>query len=138
MKSWDILRDGGSAQSPIMLLIKKIHSLDYFGWFANRLIELAAGWCDRAGGHGYLSLVAAQQAKSACSKIRNGRHEAPFWRDLHAVTGIYTGHLHPLPGPDRHALVGVLGRQGATPTPTRTGSAIQHSSGMTCRNHRCR
>lgn len=84
------LEDGGAARSPFMFLIRKIHSLDYFGWVANRVIELVAGWA--------VVLVVSgiylwwPRGKSVGQfKIRNGAKKRPFWRDLHAVTGIYTG-----------------------------------------------
>lgn len=83
------LADGGSSQTPIMLLIKKIHSLDYFGWFANRLIELAAGWSIVLVVSG-IYLWWPRNKDVGVFKIRQGARKRPFWRDLHAVTGLYT------------------------------------------------
>ncbi|MBX2855464.1 MAG: PepSY domain-containing protein, partial [Rhodobacteraceae bacterium] len=38
------LWDGGFAGSPSIWVVRKIHSLEYFGWVANRLIELVGCW----------------------------------------------------------------------------------------------
>lgn len=82
--------DGGAAKSPIMQLIRKIHSLDYFGWVANRLVELAAGWSIVLVVSG-IYLWWPRNKGVGVFKIRAGSTKRPFWRDLHAVTGIYTG-----------------------------------------------
>jgi uncharacterized iron-regulated membrane protein len=85
-----VLEDGGAARSPIMQLIRKIHSLDYFGWVANRVIELVAGWAIVLVASGiYLWWPRGKDVGQF--KIRSGAKKRPFWRDLHAVTGIYTG-----------------------------------------------
>jgi uncharacterized iron-regulated membrane protein len=85
-----VLEDGGSARSPLMLLIRKIHSLDYFGWVANRVIELVAGWSIVLVVSG-IYLWWPRDREAGNFKIRAGVKKRPFWRDLHAVTGIYTG-----------------------------------------------
>lgn len=85
-----VLDDGGSARSPLMLLIRKIHSLDYFGWVANRVIELVAGWAIVLVVSG-IYLWWPREREAGNFKIRTGVKKRPFWRDLHAVTGIYTG-----------------------------------------------
>jgi uncharacterized iron-regulated membrane protein len=85
-----ILEDGGAARSPLMLLIRKIHSLDYFGWIANRVIELVAGWAIVLVVSG-IYLWWPRNKGVGVFKIRSGAARRPFWRDLHAVTGLYTG-----------------------------------------------
>ncbi|MER5173256.1 PepSY-associated TM helix domain-containing protein [Thioclava kandeliae] len=84
------LWDGGASGSPAMSLVRRLHSLDYVGWFGNRLIEAAAGWMILLVGSGiYLWLPRGRQHLGTVRiKARRGR---PWWRDLHAVTGIYTG-----------------------------------------------
>ncbi|WP_232830911.1 PepSY domain-containing protein [Tropicimonas sp. IMCC34011] len=89
------LWDSGAAGSPAMYVVRKLHSLEYVGWLGNRLIEAAAGWMILLVGTGiYLWLprgrknVGTTRIKAARAKGRRGR---PWWRDLHAVTGIYTG-----------------------------------------------
>jgi uncharacterized iron-regulated membrane protein len=73
-----------------MLLIRKIHSLDYFGWVANRVIELVAGWAIVLVVSG-IYLWWPRNKGVGVFRIRSGAVKRPFWRDLHAVTGLYTG-----------------------------------------------
>lgn len=84
------LDDGGAAQSPIMLVIRKIHSLDYFGWVANRVIEIVAGWAIILVVSG-IYLWWPRGRNLGTFKIRSSAKRRPFWRDLHAVTGLYAG-----------------------------------------------
>lgn len=70
--------------------IRKLHSLKYFGRVARGAIEIAAGWAvllvltgvylwwPRGRGGGVLS-------------VRGSPRRRLFWRDLHAVTGIFVG-----------------------------------------------
>jgi uncharacterized iron-regulated membrane protein len=70
-------------------VVKKIHSLDYFGTWSNRLVEIVGGfalmlvvtgvylWWPRQGG-GVLS-------------VRGAPSKRVFWRDTHAVTGAIAG-----------------------------------------------
>ncbi len=84
------LSDAGFAATPFMKLVRKIHSLDYFGWVANRVIEIVAGWALILVISGiYLWLPRGRQV--GAFKVRRGAKRRPFWRDLHAVTGLYTG-----------------------------------------------
>lgn len=81
--------DGGAAGSPAMHVVRKLHSLEYVGWIGNRLIEMAAGWMVLLVASGvYLWWPRGRQTGGFRVKARKGR---PWWRDLHAVTGIYTG-----------------------------------------------
>ncbi|WP_460273645.1 PepSY-associated TM helix domain-containing protein [Celeribacter sp. ULVN23_4] len=84
------LWDGGAAGSPAMYVVRKLHSLEYVGWFGNRLIEAAAGWMVLLVASGiYLWLPRGRKTVGTLRiKATRGR---PWWRDLHAVTGIYTG-----------------------------------------------
>ncbi|MCA0922956.1 PepSY-associated TM helix domain-containing protein [Pseudooceanicola nanhaiensis] len=84
------LWDGGAAGSPAMYVVRKLHSLEYVGWFGNRLIEAAAGWMVLLVASGiYLWLPRGRKTVGTLKiKAKRGR---PWWRDLHAVTGIYTG-----------------------------------------------
>jgi uncharacterized iron-regulated membrane protein len=71
-----------------MLLVRKIHSLDYFGWVANRVIEMVAGWAIVLVATGsYLWWPRTRAA--GVLKIRPGVTKRAWWRDLHAVTGLY-------------------------------------------------
>ncbi|MFC3613075.1 PepSY-associated TM helix domain-containing protein [Lutimaribacter marinistellae] len=83
------LWDGGAAGSPAMYVVRKLHSLDYVGWLGNRMIEAAAGWMVLLVGTGiYLWMPRGRKVGTVRIKATRGR---PWWRDLHAVTGIYTG-----------------------------------------------
>jgi uncharacterized iron-regulated membrane protein len=76
----------------LMFVIKKIHSLDYFGWITNRIIEIAAGWAIILVVTGfYLWWPRNRLAGVWTMRLRPGRRV--FWRDLHVVTGAYVGLL---------------------------------------------
>lgn len=71
-------------------VVKKIHSLDYFGTWTNRLVEIVGGfalmlvvtgvylWWPRGRTGGVIS-------------VRGAPSERVFWRDTHAVTGAVAG-----------------------------------------------
>jgi uncharacterized iron-regulated membrane protein len=84
------LSDSGFANTPFMKLVRKIHSLDYFGWVANRVIEIVAGWAMILVVTG-IYLWWPRGRDVGTFKVRSGARRRPFWRDLHAVTGLYTG-----------------------------------------------
>jgi len=81
---------GTTAYGGVMQLIRKIHSLQKFGFWASMLVETAAGWAivmvltgvylwwPRGRGGGVVTL-------------RAGPRRRVFWRDLHAVAGAFTG-----------------------------------------------
>jgi uncharacterized iron-regulated membrane protein len=84
------LSDGGAARTPFMLTLRKIHSLDYFGWVANRVIEMVAGWAVVLVVTG-IYLWWPRQRGVGVLKIRPGATRRIWWRDLHAMTGLYVG-----------------------------------------------
>ncbi|MDY0870432.1 PepSY-associated TM helix domain-containing protein [Dongia rigui] len=84
------LDDSGAGVTPFMLTIRKIHSLDYFGWIANRVIEIVAGWAMILVVTG-IYLWWPRGRNLGTFKIRSGAKRRPYWRDLHAVTGLYAG-----------------------------------------------
>ncbi|MFC0632271.1 PepSY-associated TM helix domain-containing protein [Brevundimonas balnearis] len=81
----------GTAGPPLSETFKRIHSLSILGGWANILIEIVAGWAmilvatglylwwPRARGVGVVSLTARDPARR------------PFWRDVHAITGVFAG-----------------------------------------------
>ena len=82
------LWDAGPSGSKFMYIVRKLHSLEYVGWVGNRLIEAAAGWLVLLTGTGvYLWWPRGRAVGTTTVKRKKGRG---FWRDLHAVTGIYT------------------------------------------------
>jgi uncharacterized iron-regulated membrane protein len=82
--------DAGSSRTPLMQFLKKIHSLDYFGWLPNRIIEIVAGWALILVVTGfYLWWPRGQQG--GVMSVRGKPKARTFWRDLHAVTGAIVG-----------------------------------------------
>jgi uncharacterized iron-regulated membrane protein len=75
----------------VMEVVKQLHSLILLGSWANYVVEIVAGWAiilvatglflwwPRGRGVGVISVRAADPKRR------------PFWRDLHAVTGLYAG-----------------------------------------------
>lgn len=82
------LWDGGFAGSPTMFVVRKLHSLKYLGWFAERIVEAVAGWMVLMVASGvYLWWPRGQ--KGGVVTVRGKPGKRMFWRDLHAVTGIF-------------------------------------------------
>lgn len=70
-------------------LVAQIHSLSLFGLGLNILIELVAGWSMVLVATGvFLWWPRKRDAGVVTVKARAGR---PWWRDVHAVTGLYAG-----------------------------------------------
>lgn len=84
------LSDGGPAGTPFMGLIRKLHSLEYFGWITNRVMEIVGGWALLLVITGaYLWWPRRQGVVVVTIRGKPGRRV--FWRDLHAVTGAFAG-----------------------------------------------
>lgn len=82
------LWDGGAAGSPSMYVIRKLHSLQYVGWVAERVIEGVAGWMVLMTVSG-LYLWWPRGRKGGVVTVRGRPGKRVFWRDLHAVTGMF-------------------------------------------------
>ncbi|MBC6983275.1 PepSY domain-containing protein [Caulobacter sp. 17J80-11] len=81
---------GATPEGGVMDLIKRIHSLDQFGFWANCLIEIAAGWAVVLVATGvYLWWPRGQ--RGGVVTVRATPKRRVFWRDLHAVTGLFAG-----------------------------------------------
>ena len=84
------LPDGGS----VAWTIRKLHSLKYFGKIARGAIEIAAGWAVLLVLTGiYLWWPRAQGrgSRGGIVTVRGKPRQRVFWRDLHAVTGVFVG-----------------------------------------------
>ncbi|MGJ7579647.1 PepSY-associated TM helix domain-containing protein [Variovorax sp. RHLX14] len=84
------LPDGGS----VAWTIRKLHSLKYFGKIARGAIEIAAGWAVLLVLTGiYLWWPRGQSLgrRGGVVTVRGTSRQRVFWRDLHAVTGIFVG-----------------------------------------------
>ena len=75
-----------------MQLIRKVHSLQLFGPYATALIETAAGWAVVLVATG-IFLWWPRGRKGGVVTIRARPSKHVFWRDVHAVTGIFAGGL---------------------------------------------
>ena len=73
----------------VMWLVRQLHSLAYFGPVANAALEIAAGWS--------ILLVATgiylwwPRGRGGVLSVRGTPRQRTYWRDLHAVTGIFVG-----------------------------------------------
>lgn len=77
-------------RSTLMWTIRTLHSFKYFGTYARYIIEIAAGWSILLVGTGiYLWWPRGQ--KGGVVSVRGTPQRRVFWRDLHAVTGIFVG-----------------------------------------------
>ncbi|KAA0597286.1 putative iron-regulated membrane protein [Azospirillum lipoferum] len=83
------LWDGGFAGSPSMYVVRKLHSLQYVGWFAERIVEGVAGWMVLMTASGIYLWWPRGQQKGGIVTVRGRPGKRLFWRDLHAVTGIF-------------------------------------------------
>ena len=80
------LPEGGS----VAWTIRKLHSLKYFGPIARGAIEIAAGWAILLVLTGvYLWWPRGQ--RGGVVSVRGKPRQRLFWRDLHAVTGVFVG-----------------------------------------------
>lgn len=74
----------------VMYTVRKVHSLQLFGFWASSIVEAVAGWV--------LVLVATgvfmwwpRGASGGVMSVRLPAKRRTFWRDLHAVTGAASG-----------------------------------------------
>jgi uncharacterized iron-regulated membrane protein len=74
----------------LMWTIRYLHSLKYFGSFTRALIEIAGGWSILLVGTGIYLWWPRQQTGGVLS-VRGTPKRRVFWRDTHAVTGLFVG-----------------------------------------------
>lgn len=80
---------GVTAAGGVTETVKRLHSLALIGGWANIVVEIVAGWSMILVATGlYLWWPRRRDAGVLTVRARSGR---PFWRDLHAVTGLYAG-----------------------------------------------
>jgi uncharacterized iron-regulated membrane protein len=80
---------GVMAYGGAMQLIRKIHSLQKFGFWASMIVETAAGWAIVMVATG-VYLWWPRGRRSGVVTVRGGPRRRVFWRDLHAVTGAFS------------------------------------------------
>ena len=77
-------------RSTVMWTVRYLHSLRYFGPVARGIIEIVGGWTILLVGTGlYLWWPRGQAGGVVTVRGRPGRRV--FWRDAHAVTGLFLG-----------------------------------------------
>ena len=74
----------------VMWTVRYLHSLKYFGSFTRALIEIAAGWSILLVGTG-IYLWWPRNRTGGVLSVRGTPKRRVFWRDTHAVTGIFVG-----------------------------------------------
>jgi uncharacterized iron-regulated membrane protein len=77
-------------EGTIMWLVRSLHSLDFFGNAGRVVIEIAGGWSILLVGTG-IYLWWPRKGRGGVVSIRGKPRQRMFWRDLHAVTGIFVG-----------------------------------------------
>lgn len=77
----------------VMGIVRRLHSLAYFGPVANGVIEIAGGWCILLTLTGlYLWWPRPRRGEpGGVLSVRGTPRRRVFWRDLHAVTGAVAG-----------------------------------------------
>jgi uncharacterized iron-regulated membrane protein len=73
-------------------VVKKIHSLDYFGFAFNRIVEAVGGLVLILVVTGFYLWWPRKQTGGVIS-VRGRPDKRVFWRDIHAVTGAVAGAL---------------------------------------------
>ena len=84
--------NGVTRYGGVMQVVRKLHSLQYFGAKASWLMEIAAGWAIVLVGTGFY-LWWPRGASGGVVTIRGSPRKRTFWRDVHAVTGAFSGAL---------------------------------------------
>jgi uncharacterized iron-regulated membrane protein len=81
---------GATPFGGIMQFVRKIHSLQKFGFWASCLIEIVAGWAIVLVGTGVFLWWPRGKTKGGVVSVRGSPSRRVFWRDLHAVTGVFS------------------------------------------------
>ena len=74
----------------IMQVVKRLHSLDIAGPIANLMVEVVAGWAIVMVATGIV-LWWPKGVKGGVVTVRGKPNQRLFWRDSHAVIGIFAG-----------------------------------------------
>ena len=83
--------DAGSSGSRLMWVVRKLHSLEYVGWWGSRIVEAVAGWMVLLVATGiFLWWPRGRSVGVLMPRKTKGRS---WWRDIHAVTGFYTASV---------------------------------------------
>lgn len=75
----------------VMETVKRLHSLVLVGSWANYVIEIVAGWAIILVATGIFMWWPRGRQVGVVTLRATDPKRRPFWRDLHAVTGLYAG-----------------------------------------------
>ena len=90
---YDAQVSGVIPQTGITETVKRLHSLEFFGPIMNVWVEIVAGWAIILVATGlFLWWPRKRAVGTVAIRARPGAGR-PFWRDLHAVTGLYSGAI---------------------------------------------
>lgn len=81
---------GAIPEGGVMKTVQRLHSLDLVGPWANYLVEIVAGWAIVMVATGLVLWWPRGQAGGVV-RVRGRPSRRVFWRDLHAVTGVFLG-----------------------------------------------
>lgn len=73
----------------VMWIVRRVHSLAEFGPIANGAIEIAGGWTLLLVGTGFI--LWWPRGGAGVLRVRGRPRQRLFWRDMHAVTGVFAG-----------------------------------------------
>lgn len=77
----------------VMLIVRRLHSLALLGQGPNYLIEIVGGWAVILVATGIYLWWPRRQRTGGVVSVRGAPRQRVFWRDLHAVTGLFAGLL---------------------------------------------
>lgn len=77
-------------RTTLMWTVRTLHSFKYFGPYARYLIEIAAGWSILLVGTG-VYLWWPRGHRGGVLSVRGTPKRRVFWRDIHAVAGVFVG-----------------------------------------------
>lgn len=84
---------GVTAFGGVMETVKRLHSLILLGSWANYVVEIVAGWAIILVATGIFMWWPRGRDVGVVSLKATDPKRRPFWRDLHAVTGLYAGAI---------------------------------------------
>lgn len=88
---YDALLIGDTGFGGVMETVKQLHSLILLGRWANYVVEIVAGWAIILVATGLFLWWPRGRGVGVVAIRAPDPKRRPFWRDLHAVTGLYAG-----------------------------------------------